>query len=76
MYLSNFRKFFRLLVCAPANPQTKMAANDGRPKLTICDVQTIFQCEHWKGSQKIFYAGGLKVTWVVPKKHIIIFLGS
>ena len=27
-------------------PTNKMAANDGRPKLTIRNVWTIFQCEY------------------------------
>ena len=35
MYPSNFQKNFRLLVCAPANQQTKLP-------------QMIFQCEYWK----------------------------
>ena len=48
-----------------------MVANDCRPKLTIRDVQTIFQCKHWKCNKN---AGGLKVKRAVPEKHIINFL--
>ena len=51
-----------------------MAANDGRPKLTIRDVQTIFQYEYWKCNKNIL-CGGMKVTRAVPEKHTINFFG-
>ena len=59
MYLSHFQKFL---------PTNKMAAIDGQPKLTICDVLTIFQCEYWK-----FMMRGLKGMQVEPEKHVINF---
>ena len=62
MYQSNFLTNFCLLVCAPANQQTKST--------TICNVHvhTIFKCEYWKCNKK--FKWGLKV----PEKHIINFL--
>ena len=53
----------------------KMAANDGRPNMTISDVLTFFSM-NTGNAIKIFDAGGrLKVTRAVPEKHIINFFG-
>ena len=47
-----------------------MAANDGRPNLTISDV---YFSVNTGNAIKIFDPGGLKVTQAAPEKHIINF---
>ena len=74
MYPSNFLKNFRLLVCAPATQQTKWPQMTADLNSQFAMYRRFFQYEYWK-CNKNFWSGGLKVTRVVPEKHIINFFG-
>ena len=74
MYPSNFRKNFRLLVCAPANQQTKWRQMKADLNRQFAMYRRFFNV-NTANAIKNFDAGGLKVTRAVPEKHIINFFG-
>ena len=69
MYPSNFRKNFQLLVCAPANQQTKWRQMTADLNLQFAMYRRFFSV-NTENELKTFDAGGLKVTRAVPEKHI------
>ena len=69
---SNFRKNFQLLVCAPANQQTKWRQMTADLNWQFAMYKRFFNV-NIENAIKIFDAGGLKVTRAVPEKHIINF---
>ena len=72
MCLSNFRKNFRLLVCAQANQKTKWLQMTADLNCQFAMYRRFFSV-NTGNAIKIFDAGGLKVMRAVPEKHIINF---
>ena len=71
MYPSNFRKNFRLLLCAPANQQTKWRQMTADLNSQFAMYRRFFNV-NTANAIKIL-DGGLKVTRAVPEKHLINF---
>ena len=74
MHAINFRKKFRVLVCAPANQQTKWRQMMADLNLHFAMYRRFLNV-NTGNAIKIFDAGGLMVTRAVPEKHIINFFG-
>ena len=70
MYPSNFWKNVRLLVCAPANQQTKWRQMTADLNCPFAMYRRYFNV-NTGNAIKTFDAGGLKVTRAVPEKNII-----
>ena len=74
MYLSNSWKNFRLLVCAPANQETKWRKMTANLNCLFAMNRRYFNV-NTGNAIKSFDAGGLKVMQAVHKKNIINFFG-